>query len=287
MAALLLYIHVNALTADRSQTPGPLEPLILNDNGRKHYRPNLSDTAAFRPHIRIDEQAKARRGREASPTGRKHFSPEPTGDGRAASARPGLRQIPELSRRSGFDMPDPDLSLQRKRVVVADAATGAFAKDHVSGELTLERTFGVKHKLAEMRGVRNAIAQACPGDKLYHHVDYSPGFYREGGHVVGSTFVRDAARVGGSGGRRTFVCDAARVSAGGGGGSGRRTSVRDATRHASAGGGRPALDAGAGSEGTLGYALSFRQGACVPYAQRLLSAAHSGDIAAVRDLGAY
>lgn len=98
------------------QVPGPAEPLVLMDRGRKHHQPPLSATAEFRPHLKMNEQARSRRGLDPSPTGRRHFAPRASGEEGAGGERPGSRQIPELSRRSGYDVVDPDLSLQVSHV---------------------------------------------------------------------------------------------------------------------------------------------------------------------------
>ncbi|CAM9723698.1 unnamed protein product, partial [Scytosiphon promiscuus] len=101
----------------------------------------------------------------------------------------GLRTNAKASRRSGYDTPDPGLVLQSKHVVGDD--DGRAAKDRVSGELTLEKAFGLKRKVNSQREKRGGVpAKGNPGDKLFHHVDYSPGFHEGGELVVGSSFFR-------------------------------------------------------------------------------------------------
>ncbi|CAM9170656.1 unnamed protein product, partial [Discosporangium mesarthrocarpum] len=102
----------------------------------------------------------------------------------------GLRVIPGAATRSGYHVPDPGLQIQSKHTVI-DTSTGHPARDHVAEELTLENAFGLKRKLASTREKRAGVpALANPGDKLYHHVEYSPGYHKAGGTIVGSTFCR-------------------------------------------------------------------------------------------------
>ncbi|CAM9325588.1 unnamed protein product [Ectocarpus sp. 8 AP-2014] len=142
---------------------------------RRVLTPGFSGTEQARP------QGLARI--EASP----RVTPRPTG----------LRTNAKASRRSGYDIPDPGLVLQSKHVVMDD--TGRPAKERVSEELTLEKAFGLKRKVNSQREKRGGVpAKANPGDKLFHHVDYSPGYHKTGEIIVGSSFYRTRDR-GGSG----------------------------------------------------------------------------------------
>lgn len=50
---------------------------------------------------------------------------------------------------------------------------------------------GLKRKVNSQRERRGGVpAKGNPGDKLFHHVDYSPGFHQSGEFVVGSSFYR-------------------------------------------------------------------------------------------------
>lgn len=53
------------------------------------------------------------------------------------------------------------------------------------------RTTGLKRKVNSQRERRGGVpAKGNPGDKLFHHVDYSPGFHENGELIVGSSFYR-------------------------------------------------------------------------------------------------
>lgn len=52
-------------------------------------------------------------------------------------------------------------------------------------------TAGLKRKVNSQREKRGGVpAKGNPGDKLFHHVDYSPGFHQHGELIVGSSFYR-------------------------------------------------------------------------------------------------
>ncbi|CAN0324145.1 unnamed protein product, partial [Pylaiella littoralis] len=150
-----------------------------------------SDSETFRPCRRVltpgfsgAKHARLQRLARIEPSPR--VTPRPTG----------LRTNAAASRRSGYDIPDPGLVLQSKHVTVDD--TGRAAKERVSGELTLEKAVGLKRKVNSQREKRGGVpAKGNPGDKLFHHVDYSPGFHQRGELIVGSSFYRTMPRRGG------------------------------------------------------------------------------------------
>ena len=54
-------------------------------------------------------------------------------------------------------------------------------------ESELEHFTGSKMRLPDLDTRRNNIPLSSPGDKIYKNVDYSPGFFKPGGLIVGST----------------------------------------------------------------------------------------------------
>lgn len=158
------------------------ELLIPWDLGRRHLNQEMSATAVFRPKRKV---IPGWRSGDPPVTGMRHFPPQ-------TSREPGpqsIRTMPEIAKRSGHDIPDPGLVLQTKNRV-RDPNTGARARDRVGEELTLEKVFGLKHKVTCHKEMRNGITQAAPGDKSFKSVEYSPGYHKAGERIVGSSFFR-------------------------------------------------------------------------------------------------
>jgi hypothetical protein len=59
----------------------------------------------------------------------------------------------------------------------------------ISAETEVEKFTGQKIRLPTLDARRNYINLNSPGDKIYKNVEYSPGFFKNGGLIVGSTNV--------------------------------------------------------------------------------------------------
>lgn len=46
---------------------------------------------------------------------------------------------------------------------------------------------GSKTRVTNLYDQRNGLPMASLGDKIYKHPDYTPGFFKEGGLIAGST----------------------------------------------------------------------------------------------------
>eukprot|EP00904_Undaria_pinnatifida_P013908 jgi/Undpi1/9648/HiC_scaffold_27.g12104.m1 len=207
-------------------------PLLPGDRGRRHLTMADSVTEEFRP---------SRRVLPPSFSGAQH--PRPQGLAKVepciqkSPRETGIRTNETAARRSGYDIPDPGLVLQSKHTVTDD--TGRAARDRISGELTLEKAFGLKRMVKTQRERRGGMpAKGNPGDKNFHHVENSPGFHQAGELSVGSSFYRTMPRRGGGGLRGPAAATAAPdgvgyASGAGGYGNQRKMSFREARREAS------------------------------------------------------
>jgi len=160
------------------------EPVVMGDRGRRTYAERRGADAEFRPARRV--LGPARTGADVPrPEGLRRL-PEPTGKAPWDELPQGRRANPAGARRSGYDVPEPDLHMDRKNMV--PDKNGALARETVSMERTLETFMTVKRKVPDAAGLRNGIPVANPGDKAYTHVDYSRDYHKGGGLVPGSTF---------------------------------------------------------------------------------------------------
>ncbi|CAM9619794.1 unnamed protein product [Ascophyllum nodosum] len=149
-----------------------------------------SGTEIFRPCRRVLTPGFSGAGC-ARPQGLKKIPPVPQ-----LNPRPtGLRVNVVAAGRSGYDVPHPGLVLQSRQVVRDDS--GRPARYRVSGQLTLEKAFGEKKRVKNLRERRGGIpANGNPGDKPYRHVAHSTGFHEVGELIVGSSFFRTNSRRG-------------------------------------------------------------------------------------------
>lgn len=56
-------------------------------------------------------------------------------------------------------------------------------------EYAQEKVMGTKKRTDTMYDQRNGVPLTSLGDKIYKSPEYMPGFYKEGGLVVGSTYI--------------------------------------------------------------------------------------------------
>ena len=56
-----------------------------------------------------------------------------------------------------------------------------------SKEYNEEKVMGMKKRVTNIYDQRNGLPMASLGDKIYKSPDYTPGFFKEGGLVAGST----------------------------------------------------------------------------------------------------
>lgn len=70
------------------------------------------------------------------------------------------------------------------------APNGIRAADQPAQEIDLSRVLQRKLRIDDMMGQRNGIPTRSLGDKQYRHPEYSNEFYKAGGLIVGSTFVK-------------------------------------------------------------------------------------------------
>ena len=54
-------------------------------------------------------------------------------------------------------------------------------------EYKTEQTMGKKIRVNNLYDQRNGLPMTSLGDKNYKHPDYTPGFFKEGGLITGST----------------------------------------------------------------------------------------------------
>ena len=54
-------------------------------------------------------------------------------------------------------------------------------------EYKQEQVMGMKKRVENLYDVRNGLPLKSLGDKIYKAPEYMPGFYKEGGLIVGST----------------------------------------------------------------------------------------------------
>lgn len=79
--------------------------------------------------------------------------------------------------------------------LVLSSNQGRYLTHDMFGEvlqcLSCQIAVGLKRKVNSQREKRGGVpAKGNPGDKLFHHVDYSPGFHQNGELIVGSSFSR-------------------------------------------------------------------------------------------------
>jgi len=158
------------------------------DRGRKKFNIPPSQEAVHRPHIRP---------LKPKPSGDywdlqlgKKFVPEPI-----IVTKPPAEKVHNLEaeRRSGYDVSEQTFPWKSK-AMVSWPGKADNARNWVSSERVLETECGAKIRVPTMRQRRNDVPMSNPGDKNYCHVDYSDGFFRQEGIVVGSTVGRVRVR---------------------------------------------------------------------------------------------
>ena len=133
-----------------------------------HFPPKFSEEYKFRPSVKKVGPFKHD---ENIRQGKKYIEPkytEPRLLERKISYRPKEDMLssyipPLFPRRRKFDIPK------------------------ISKEYTVEKLMAEKRRIYSLDQQRNSISDYNPGDKIYRGVEYSPGFYKLEGLIVGST----------------------------------------------------------------------------------------------------
>lgn len=158
------------------------ESRTITGGGRKYLEPKPSQEKPFRPSRKKLEAMK----HDDRPQGIKRV-PEPRHE---EVDRPhGRRPHPDNGKRSeNYSLWGGGQDLGCKiRVKRED---GTLACERQAYEDQLEAHLGSKVKIdpADVLSTRNGIGSSRPGDKMYSHVDYAPGFFKRHGEVPDGSY---------------------------------------------------------------------------------------------------
>lgn len=142
--------------------------LFPGDRGRKKIAQTGSGEAQFRPQRRFLHPSESGDDLGAQ-GGKRALRPRVSEEAPRAEKRHNL----PADLRSGYDTSELTFPSAPKALVTWN---GKNARNFISKERSLEVECGMKVKIGA-RQMRNGITQRNPGDKLYAHVDYSPGFF--------------------------------------------------------------------------------------------------------------
>jgi hypothetical protein len=149
--------------------------LFPGDRGRMKLSQPTSQEQVSRPIRRPLALAASYDDVSMPPSGKRSMAQPQSGELNRAEQR---HNLPAYTR-SGYDESEP--KQWKSRASVAWPGKAANAAHYISTERILEAECGIKVKVRDRATLRNGIPQRAPGDKMYTHVDYSPGFfYQEG-----------------------------------------------------------------------------------------------------------
>ncbi|RYH32243.1 hypothetical protein EON65_00920 [archaeon] len=153
---------------------------VAGDRGRKRFESKYSSEEGYRQGKKTVTPPRRQEGEKKEG---KRFIPHPTtGQEITSKQRKHLEPLqPALANARGL----PAANWMRKKIVTSEDGTPVSIREPKMYDL--EVSMNRKQRVSSPLDQRNLIPAASAGDKSYKEADREPGFYAQGGLVVGST----------------------------------------------------------------------------------------------------